>query len=222
KKLVHEIQVRNYELVEVGANRLWKDVDSKLILDFFKELSKLKIPGLDQYGFSQGFPIAFITNKIQNLQTFVDVAFFSVKEQNIEITKNIKVGSQKRKIGSIEENHYVVNKQKLSGGHPERIILNNKIELTGKEIRQKVMEKPLLMLHLLNLYIENKEEPEKSEDIDGIFGAFGIAFPLFEDKNFIENNTISLKVNTVYIEKFIKDNELFVENDEEYGDDLDD
>ncbi|MGL5982363.1 MAG: Z1 domain-containing protein [Cetobacterium sp.] len=220
KKLIHEIEVRNYKLVDVGANRLWKDVDSKLILDFFKEISRLKIPSLDIYGFSQGFPITFIINKIENLQTFVDVAFFSIKEQNIEITKNIKVGSQKRKVGLDQEDYYVVNKQKLSGGHPERIILNNKTELTGKEIRQTVMEKPLLILHLLNLYIENKEL-EKSEDIDGIFGAFGIAFPLFEDKNFIENNTISLKVNSVYIEQFIKDNEFFVEDDEDYGDDLD-
>lgn len=221
KKLINEIEKTSKVEIK-NQNYLWKDVDSELILNFFKELLKLKVPNYDRYGFNQGFPIAFIIKKLENLNSKVDVAFFSIKNKTEQITESISIGPQKRKIGSEHETHYVVNKQKLSGGHPERIILkDSNFELKGKEIRATIMKKPLLMLHLINLYRKN-ESPEKDEDIEGLFAAFGIAFPLIQNEEFIDNNTISLKVNTVYIEQFAKENSLFIEDEEEYGDDLDD
>lgn len=221
KNLIGEIE-KTSKLEYKKPNYLWKDVDSKLILNFFKELLKLKIQSYDKFGFNHGFPIAFIIKKLEKLDSPIDVVFFSVINQTEKITENVMVGAQKRKIGSEHETHYVINKQKLSGGNPEKIIVKDKnTTLTGKQIRAEVMKKPLLMLHLINLYTKD-ENLENDQDIDGLFAGLGIAFPLVENRDVIDNNTISLKVNTVYIEQFAKDNNLFLEDEEEYGDDLDD
>ncbi|MEG0516883.1 MAG: Z1 domain-containing protein, partial [Cetobacterium sp.] len=222
RSLIKKIVESNYELKKVGENYLWKDVETSLILEFFKNI--LETSKYDQYGLDIGFPIQFIIKKLERYEGKTDIAFFSTKECNIEIIPTVIVGSQRRKIGNSTDEYYIVNKHKVSTSTPERIILENlKIELTGKDIRRDYMKKPLLMLHILSLY-EKFEFPKEDIDIDGIFGAYGIAFPEITENNNPssrnnEDEGITLMVNSVYIENLLKEKEIDL--DEDYGDDYD-
>lgn len=222
KILIEKIVKNNYKLENVGKNYLWKDVDISLILEFFKNV--LETSEYDQYGLDIGFPIQFIIKKLEKLDGKADVAFFSTKERTMEIVPNVIIGYQKRKIGNSTDEYYIVNKHKISTSTPEKIILGNiKSELTGKKIRQDYMTKPLLMLHLLSLY-EKFESPEEDIDIDGLFGAYGIAFPEITKNdnptnNSLEDEGVLLMVNSVYIENLLKEKEIDL--DEDFGDDYD-
>lgn len=222
KNLIEKIIENNYELKKIGENYLWKNVEISLVLEFFKNV--LETSKYDQYGLDIGFPIQFIIKKLEKLEGKADVALFSTRERSIEILPNIIVGCQKRKIGNSTDEYYLVNKHKVSTSTPEKIILEgSKTELTGKQIRQDYMQKPLLMLHILSLY-EKLEFPKEDIDIEGIFGAYGIAFPETNKSNNSpsENNDddgILLMVNSVYIDNLLKEKEIDL--DEDYGDDYD-
>lgn len=213
KRLIEEITHSGVSVDKKGANYLWENVNSSLIIDFLKKLDDNS--NYDPYGLDIGFPIKFVIKNLENSDKKIDVAFFSIKNKTEKINNSIEVGVQERKVGEETGDFYIVNKQKISTSNPENIILKgfNK-KLSSKNIRSNHMKKPLLMLHLLNLYTGT---PENKKLIDGVFPTYGISFPLLNDEEKLKDNTITLKVNSVYLEA--KANQLGYINDEDQEDD---
>lgn len=215
KRLIARINKAGIVLEEKGANYLWRNVNSDIIIDFFKELDNDS--NYDPYGLDIGFPIKFVIKNLENLGKNVDVAFLSIKNKTEKITDVVSIGTQERRVGEEKPEFYVVNKQKVSTSNPENIILDSSSKkLSSKEIRSTHMRNPLLMLHLLSLYTGDKENKNL---IEGIFPTYGISFPLLDDEETLKDNTITLKVNSVYLETKANQLGYIIDEDTEEEDD---
>lgn len=194
---------------KVDTNYLWRDIDSNILLEFLKSISNndendiiremcgaFPLRGLIEY-FSQ-----------KNKNEKVDICLYSTKRKDYNIN-NFSIGTQERTFEkrNSKTKTVVINRRKVSSANPEKVILNEvdrkNEDTTGKIIRKMYMKKPLFMLHYLK---------EKNSNSDTVYGTFGIAFPL---GNLDITKAISLKVNKVYIDKYLSTHDLEDDNYEE-------
>lgn len=176
---------------------LWKAVNKEIVKEFINSfiLYNSDVDVSDFFGIRSKMPIKFIKKYIDDIDIEWDIALYSGQGKNIDITEDIIVAKEKRKLDEREKCFEVRNRQ-VSSGNAESISLSDE-ECEGinrskrKEVRKRLI-RPLLMLHIL----ETEQNPE--------IAAFGISFPGSITSS---GRTVVLKINTVYIENLLKEEE---------------
>ena len=175
----------------ISNNYLWRDVNKSIVLDFLKAFD---IYGADdELGFRTRMPIKFILEYVKVTNTNWDVALYSGEGEPYVVVNNICINKEKRQLER-KADYYEVKNRQISSGNAESIVFS---KLESKELGSKRkdirlnMKKPLLMLHIL----ENKSLPNSK---DKSIAAFGVSFPGGIKS---QNQTIRLKINTVYLDK---------------------
>ncbi|MGL5780108.1 Z1 domain-containing protein [Cetobacterium sp.] len=221
KKLIHSINEKGYKLEVVLNSYLYRNVDKKLVLEFFNDNYFDRV---DEYGVMLGFPIKFVIEELINMDSdVVDVVVFSLKDSKSPVQiENLSVSVQERQstmknLGK-KGDYLSINKSKISSSSPERIILENPNEkLTSKQVRELHMKHPLLMLHVLKLVEteEIDEKKEKGKPFDGLYYSYGISFP----GKTTCNERKDITINQVYIDELLKIHQIEIDEEgEEYDD----
>lgn len=185
-------QLGDIEFEKIGNKYLWRDVKKEVIHHFISQY--IVYTRNDAYGLKSRMPIEFIKKYVEEIETKWDVALYSgsVKKE-FEINSEVLVYPQERGL-TPNGDYYMVDHRQVSSGAAEGIVFHP-LDLGSKrkEIRAR-MEKPLLMLHIL----------QSKEDSNVQICAFGVSFPGGINSG---SKTVVLKVNTVYIEELLRQEE---------------
>ena len=225
KSLFKAMKTSSEVFQDNNKSYLFKNIDWSIIQDFIFEYSFHE----DQEDLKQS--IVDYTKKISDIFNLWDVAFISLKKVKPE--ESYMIAAQVRDIGhevtgqpkkpTGEEGWYVGNKQKISGPGIEAIGLDSEqidqakmnAELSG--VRQKpndndyrnARNKPLLMVHILNLIDRKKGNQLILKNVPAI----GVSFPNSE-----VFRTVNYTVGPVWLKQFKE--EQFDTPDEENDYDL--
>ncbi len=188
----------------IGNRYLWRDINKSKILEFLRSFD---IYGSDdELGVRTRMPIKFILEYVKVTNTDWDVALFSGTGEKYTILDDISINKERRKIVQKNDYYEVKNRQVASGGAEEILLNESEKKLIGKESKdiRMYMKKPLLMLHIL-------ENNFPTNPNGNSIAAFGVSFPGGIKS---QNQTIKLKINTVYLDNL---RELF-EDEGDYDD----
>ena len=180
--------LKNQDSEKVGNNLLWRNNDKTIVKDF---LLHFRVYKKDALGFTTRMPIEFIKKYVNDRDTKWDVALYSGKGSEYKIG-NVAVKKVGRSI-TTKSGYFEVGNRQVSSGNAESIALDKTARKTLGDNRKgirAVLINPLLMLHILET------------ESDGDFAAFGISFP---GNVLSQDETISLKINTVYYENLLKE-----------------
>ncbi|KGP73720.1 Z1 domain-containing protein [Pontibacillus yanchengensis] len=183
KEIINDLQIANHEHSEKNKSHVWRNVNKAIIQKF---INNFNLYNNDPLGINSRMPIVFIKEYINNSLLDWDVVLFNGKGEGEFQSDSIKVTRQLRSVKQ-KQGYWEVTNRQLSRGTPERIIMPEELnKLNSREIRQR-MDKPLLMVHALELEDENKNK----------FNAvgFSVSFPLKEGS---ETNTVKVRINKVY------------------------
>lgn len=202
KELILKISDRRYNESELKNSYLWKNIDKSIVKEFINEFKIYESSKEDIFGIKSRMPINFIKKYIDEIDSKWDIALYSTKkkeEGRIYINDKVTVYKQKRKVQSKDDGKcYEVGHRQISSVISESISLSDVecegIERTDRKAVRNRLKRPLLMLHILDANIEGSEETVE-------LAAFGISFPGGITST---GKTVSLKINTVYIEKLLK------------------
>lgn len=179
--------LKNQNPEKIGNDLLWRNNDKTIVKDF---LSQFRVYKKDVLGFTTRMPIEFIKKYVNDRDTKWDIALYSGKKSEYK-RDNIIVKKQERKVNE-KSGHFEVGGRQVSSGGAEAISLDETkrkaLSNERKNIRA-VLPNPLLMLHIL-------------ETNEGDFAAFGVSFP---GNVLSQDETVSLKINTVYYENLLKE-----------------
>lgn len=193
------VKVLNMKYIKesVGNSFLWRDIDKINIIEFLK---CFKVYQNDPLGISARMPIAFVRKYAETRNVKWDVALYSGRGEEDEI-ENIKFKKESRK-AKLTNDYIEIQNRQVSTGSSESIALavekRKKLSSNRKRIRQN-LRNPLLMLHILET------------DVDKRLAAFGLSFP---GDVLSKNETINLKINTVYYNNLLENIEFEEESDD--------
>ncbi|SMN17290.1 Endonuclease [uncultured Candidatus Thioglobus sp.] len=177
-----------------GKRYLWRDVNKEQITNF---LNEFEVISLDPFGLKTRMPIDFIKKYTEEQNTDWDVALYSGEGDEYQFFDKVVINKELRKVQD-KGDHYEIYNRQVSSGSAESIVLTSEqqkeLGSKRKEIRV-AMEKPLLMLHIL----QAKVDIELSE-----LAAFGISFPGGIKSS---GRTVKVKINSVYMQKILQDQE---------------
>ncbi len=180
-----------YNREYVGKNILWRNINKKNIIDF---LDAFKFYQTDGLGISARMPTAFVKEYVKTRNVSWDVALYNGKGNSYTIG-DIQFNKESRK-ATVKNDYIEIQNRQVSAGNSESIALDNearkKLGSNRKEIRKSI-KNPLLQLHIL----ETDEDKE--------LASFGISFP---GDIFSKEETINLKINTVYYKNLLEDLEI--------------
>lgn len=176
---------------KVGNSHLWKNIDKKIVLEF---IDNFNVYSSDPFGLKSRMPIDFVKKYVTDIDTLWDIALYGGESKESYKIENLSIQKEERKVIS-KVNFYEVKNRQVSSGSAESIALppdeRKKLGSNRKNIREK-LKNPLLMLHVLHTN-EDKE-----------LAAFGISFPGGIRS---ANKTIKLKINSVYIQNLLDEEE---------------
>lgn len=188
--IIETLSNSKYEYADIGKRHLWRDVDKDVIMIF---VNSFDVYSSDPFGLKSKMPIDFIKKYINEIDTKWDVALYSGEAETYIFNSDnckIEINKEKRELTDKQECHEILNRQ-VSSGSAEAIVFSKEerqeLGSKRKDIRAK-MKKPLLMLHIL----------DTTEDHE--LAAYGISFPGGIKSN---NQTIRLKINSVYIQEIM-------------------
>ncbi|RZJ81534.1 MAG: endonuclease [Flavobacterium sp.] len=170
---------------------VWKDVDRSIIREFVNDF---KTYDKDKLGLSSRMPVAFIKEYIDERVTNWDIALYSGDGSGVFSHNGLEILRQKRQIQNKNGAYEVQNRQVSSGTSEAVVIEDTEIRKTFNSDRKgarAVREKPLLMLHILEV-----EDKEAGFDLQEI-AAFGISF----NGRAFEGKPVRLMINTVYFDQ---------------------
>lgn len=202
KKFVTNLPV---EFDKINNHFLWKDIDRKLVLNFLKTFITFQN---DPLGLTARMPISFIKKYVEERDINWDIALYSGQGESFLINSSISLRKEKRKIITKADNNYELQNRQVSSGNAESISLGEterKVVGTNRIEARRIMNRPLLMLHII------EPNPEISSIADNALAAFGASFP---GDVLSDTETITLKINTVYYNNLLKE----VESDNESDD----
>lgn len=204
-ELIGKLQDVRYQKDSRGKSHLWKNIERDIISKFIDEFKVYGSSKEDILGIKSRMPIEFIKEYINVVNSKWDIALYSGEGDKIDVG-GIEINRQKRKVKlKGDGKYYEVSSSQVSSGEAESISLSEAecigIERKSRRDVRERLKRPLLMLHILEENIENVDEENKqlTELI-----AFGISFPGGIKS---VSKTVKLKVNTVYIEKFLEGEE---------------
>ncbi len=188
---------KNHISDSIGNDILWKDVNKNIVIEF---LNNFKVYQTDALGISARMPIAFVKKYVKTRDVNWDIALYSGRGTEDKMD-NIAFKRESRQAEPKHDYIEIQNRQ-VSTGTSESISLDKEtrkeLGSNRKKTRQK-LERPLLMLHIL-------ETP-----VDKRLAAFGISFP---GDVLSKEETINLKINTVYYKNLLEDLNMEVESDD--------
>ncbi|MBU9714112.1 Z1 domain-containing protein [Evansella tamaricis] len=198
KDIINSLLTGGYEH-ESKESHLWKNVKNSIVEKFVNNYNLYRH---DPLGLRSRMPIEFIRKYIQNNESDWDVVLFNGKGTRKFEFETITVKRQKRKVKH-KHGYYEVTNRQLSRANPERIVMPKEFKrISSSEMRTK-LDKPLLMLHALELRDQN------DEFIINTVG-FGISFPITGRP---QENTLKVRINNVYKRQL--EEAYQVENDED-------
>jgi hypothetical protein len=207
KKLTGASQGKN---IKAENGEVWREIPLEKVLDFIEEFRFHR----EIRGYKES--LISYAKEVSDKHPKWDIAFVSLVN-GLPAYDDLPMAVQKRQVGRIdgfiktpseEPGWYVGNKQKVAGTGVERIGLNEKEMEEARNIaredgretptdrdyrHKKVRGRPLLMLHLLELFNENDE---KIEVVAKTIPAIGFSFPAMND-----NRSVECVVNKVWLEK---------------------
>ncbi|WP_042150450.1 Z1 domain-containing protein [Paucisalibacillus sp. EB02] len=201
EQFIRGLQNQKYEHKVVKKSYVWRNVDITKIKDF---VLNYKHYTNDPLGIRSRMPVSFIREYLKESNLNWDVVLYNGTGENQFISDSVSINRQSRKVKG-KQGYYEVTNRTLSRANPEKIIVREEFkDLSSAEMRGK-MDRPLLMLHALEL---------KNED-DGnthLVTGFGISFPLFKESH---NSSLKVRINPVY-KKQLEEAYRLGEDGEEY------
>jgi len=211
--------------VDEKGGVVWREIPTAIVLDF-----------MENFRFHrelQGNKDAFLSysREVSDRLPVWDIAFVSLVGSN-PAHDILPMAVQRRQVGrtdshikkpSVEDGWYVGNKQKVAGTGVEKLGLNEEELVQAEKVAQEnghkkptdgdyrhktVRGRPLLMLHLLELFNEVEGTPSIEAEL---IPAVGFSFPAFGD-----TRSVACVVNKVWIE-----NDMIDSPDEEDDFDID-
>lgn len=189
---------------KIKNSYIWKNIDKIVIQQFIKEFRLYKN---DPLGLRSRMPIDFIKEYLEETDLNWDVVLFNGQSQKEFAWNNIRLNRQKRSI-TVKNGYYEVTNNQLSRATPEKIIMPEKYkDLKSSRDMRKKLERPLIMLHALELETKDKQS----------FNAvgFSISFPVSKEPDRFGRN-VKVRINNVY-KKQLQD----AFREEEVGDEYD-
>lgn len=188
----------------VISHYLWRNIDRGLVLDFLEKYITFQN---DPLGLTARMPLTFVKKYVEEENTNWDIALFSGQGQSFSVTNEIVIQKEKRFVRLDDEGNYELENRQVSSGSSEAISLqesDRKLVGTDRPKARRLLQRPLLRLHIL-------EPASKLSTLTvDVLPAFGISFP----GDITNDNTITLKINTVYYNNLLKE----VESDKESDD----
>lgn len=188
----------------VISHYLWRNIDRGLVLDFLEKYITFQN---DPLGLTARMPLTFVKKYVEEENTNWDIALFSGQGQSFFVTNEIVIQKEKRFVRLDDEGNYELENRQVSSGSSEAISLqesDRKLVGTDRPKARRLLQRPLLRLHIL-------EPASKLSTLTvDVLPAFGISFP----GDITNDNTITLKINTVYYNNLLKE----VESDKESDD----
>lgn len=186
------------------SHYLWRNIDRGLVLDFLEKYITFQN---DPLGLTARMPLTFVKKYVEEENTNWDIALFSGQGQSFSVTNEIVIQKEKRFVRLDDEGNYELENRQVSSGSSEAISLqesDRKLVGTDRPKARRLLQRPLLRLHIL-------EPASKLSTLTvDVLPAFGISFP----GDITNDNTITLKINTVYYNNLLKE----VESDKESDD----
>lgn len=170
---------------------VWKRVHKNIILQFLDDFT---VHSADPFGITARMPIDFVVKYAREIDTEWDIALYSGQSPRFyQPAEDVAVHAEERKVEDKGSVYEVLNRQ-VSSGAAEAVVLDRDERLrlgsNRKDIRER-MKRPLLMLHLLDV-----------EDSKPLLAAFGVSFPGGVKST---DRTVKLKINSVYVENMLKE-----------------
>ena len=194
--MVHRLQ-DDYRSTEkkVGKHYLWREVEKQHAIDF---LTEFKVYQNDSLGISSRMPIDFVKKYAHDVDTKWDVAIYSGEGEK-EVITNVEFYRERRKVTVVGDCISVQNRQ-VSSGSAESIALDEEVKKrlkssSGRREARENLERPLLMLHILEA-----RDSKTEEIVDKNLAAFGVSFPSKISSNM---QNVSLRINTVYQQQLL-------------------
>ena len=178
--------------LEKGTDYLWKEVDKSIVIDF---LNKFQVYGNEPFGLRARMPLEFIKKYVLDIDTLWDIAIYSGEGSKFSVTNSVNIMKETRSV-EINEEYFELAGRQVSSGQSESIALPEEVRRELKSNRKairKMLERPLLMLHILQI-----------DKVDSNMAAFGISFP---GSIVSAREPVVLKINTVFIENLLKEEE---------------
>ncbi len=199
KKIVSILQKQ--ERTNVSNHFLWRNIHKENVMKF---LSDFRTYQTDPLGITARMPIGFVKKYVEDRDSTWDIALYSGQGDEYKITDDISIKKEKRK--SKQKNGYleILNRQ-VSSGNAESIALpeeKRKKWGSNRKATRREMNRPLLMLHIL--------QTDENETL----AAFGVSFP---GSVLSAEETVSLKINTVYYQNLLEELR-YEEEADDYGD----
>lgn len=181
----------------IGSSVLWRNIDKTIVKKF---VAQFKVFTRDRLGITGRMPIEFVKKYIDERNTTWDIALYSGDGEEYQ-KGSINIKKEVRTL-NLKDGYLKVKNGQVSSGNSESIALDKEIRKNLGSNRKKIRaisKNPLLMLHIL-----------ETKDF-GDFAAFGISFP---GNVLSQNETVNLKINTVYYNNLLKDFEDETDDEE--------
>lgn len=198
KNTISKINKNGSRYRKVNSSYLWSEIDKEIVKEFINNyiLYNSASDDSDFFGIRSRMPINFIKRYIEDIDVKWDIALYSGNGDKFFVTEEIEIDKEERQVEERKNNYYEVKNRQVSSGNSESIALSDEERKAigtskRKEIRKR-LKRPLLMLHVL-----------QTKNYPGL-AAFGISFP---GSITSAGKTVVLKINTVYIENLLKEEE---------------
>lgn len=202
ENLVNELG-ETYEFI--SKSLLWRNISPNIILAF---LDRFKTFKNDPLGLMARMPIEFVKEYVKDRATNWDVALYSGQGDTFTFNDRISISKEKRKMYIKSDGKYELKNRQVSSGSSESITLSTeerKEVSNDRHAARRKMKNPLLMLHVL------EPDFDQTEGKPGSLAAFGVSFP---GDALSTEDTIKLKINTVYYNNLLQELDPEEESDD--------
>lgn len=195
------------------SNHIAKDIDKDIILSFLQNFEVVE-------KYTPLMPIELIKNYVKQKEVAWDIVIYSGRGNAINVG-GVDILKEQRQFDD-KDKYFEVKQRKVSSGNAEKYALNKEIkdkiqeiiaikkkdnELREREMTiliRQALQKPVLMLHILESEKLNKEN----------IVAFGVCFPY---SNSYEAQSTNYVINSVKIKEMLEEND-YDEDNETWGD----
>ncbi|MFV8271484.1 Z1 domain-containing protein [Flavobacterium sp. GT2N3] len=200
----HLVGLLSKEPERVISHYLWRDIDRQLIFNFLEKFITFQN---DPLGLMARMPVSFVKRYIEENETNWDIALFSGLGVSFRVSEDVTIQKEKRFVRLDDDGNYQLENRQVSSGTSEAISLQEserKQVGTDRPQARRLLPRPLLRLHIL-------EPTSKLSTLTvDVLPAFGISFP----GDITNDNTVTLKINTVYYSNLLKEIEADKESDD--------
>ena len=227
-----------HEDIKDPEKLLWTRVDKKVVANLFNQF-KFFGENSDEFGIYSRMPVQYVRQYVEDIDTSWDfyIATGSSKT-DIVVDGNVLGKHAKRKVDLYEKRYEFRNRQVSSGSAEEVALSNEQIkklteiskekkiqeqrvengeqeevdkiiaEFSRRKEARAMLERPLIILHLIESDIIKKGDTTATVQETVVLPAISVSFPSTIESG---NKNIKLRVNSVYLDKVL--------NDEQQGDD---